>query len=322
MMKRRFAAAALAAVGILALSCGGNPPTTSTPPTTVAPTPPTATPGTGGGVGASSCLIGMGSEVTECSRGDTRLLDDIEVAIDLIVRQKPDIFDLTHDVVPARASTRSSTGTPTSTASSPTSRRRACARSAILEDGTYEKIQVKDSNDYSEEFDVIFSSGFIRRGNAGYRQTCTPSSFPLVRGADAPPIGSRCGRPYPPPITRFNCKLHLKGIEYYTLDSTPIVGPDCAYCASIGYTDGRCLCAVRNEGAPDRIACENWRVGTAKDTGRPGPTWTKEDGSYCTGPESGCANSPNSPYQLWAYKGGRYKVEAKDGASCTVIVER
>jgi hypothetical protein len=63
-------------------------------------------------------------------------------------------------------------------------------------------------------------------------------------------------------------------------------------------------------------------VGKAKDTGRPGPTWTKEDGTYCTGPESGCENSPASQYQLWVYKGGRYKVESENGASCTVVVER
>ncbi len=321
--RNRIAAAAFAVAGILTLSCGGDSPATSTPPVTVAPTStPPPTPGTGGGVGESSCPIGMGSAVTECSRSATRLLDRIEMAIDLIVRQKPEIFDLTHDAVPGAGQYKVLDreayldGVVANLQAA-----RLCAR-RDPDDGTYEKIQVKNSNDYSEEFDVIVSSGFIRRGNSAYRQTCTPASFPLERGADAPPIGSRCGKPYPPPITRFKCKVHLKGIEYYTLDSTPIVGPDCAYCTSIGYNDGRCLCAVRNEGAPDRIACENWRVGTAKDTGRPGPTWTKEDGGYCTGPESGCANSPNSQYQLWAHKGGRYKVESETGASCTVIVER
>jgi hypothetical protein len=63
-------------------------------------------------------------------------------------------------------------------------------------------------------------------------------------------------------------------------------------------------------------------VGKAKDTGRPGPTWTREDGGYCTGPESGCANSTESQYQLLVYRGGRYRVEAENGASCTVVVER
>ena len=69
-------------------------------------------------------------------------------------------------------------------------------------------------------------------------------------------------------------------------------------------------------------AGESWRLGTAKDTGRPGPTWTKEDGSYCARLESGSANSSDSQCQLWAYEGGRYKVEGENGESCTVVVER
>ena len=95
------------------------------------------------------------------------------------------------------------------------------------------------------------------------------------------------------------------------------MGPDANYCAAIGYDDGRSLCTIRPEGAPDREACENWRVGKAKDTGRPGPTWTKGDGSYCTGAASGCENHPN-PYSLFTYVSGTYVVTAENGADCTV----
>jgi hypothetical protein len=157
-----------------------------------------------------------------------------------------------------------------------------------------------------------------RRGGGSYRQTCTPSAFPVQRAEDAPPIGSGCGRPYPPVVTRFTCKVHIKAPERYTLDSTPLVGPDPAYCAAIGYTDGRTICPVRPEGAPDRAPCENWRVGHARDTGRPGPTWTKADGSFCTGPESGCENHPSTQYSLFTYKPGTYIVTAENGADCTV----
>jgi hypothetical protein len=110
------------------------------------------------------------------------------------------------------------------------------------------------------------------------------------------------------------------GNLFYTLDSTPIVGPNCAYCASVGIPE-QCFCPVRQDGAADRLACENWRVGTAKDTGRPGPTWTREAGSYCTGPASGCENSPDNQYQLQAYAPGRYRVRAESGVSCTVDVK-
>jgi len=157
----------------------------------------------------------------------------------------------------------------------------------------------------------------MRRGAGAYRQTCRPAAFPVDRAADAPPIGSGCGRPYPPPVSRFNCKVHIKTKEYYSLDSTPLVGPAPAYCASVGYPD-RATCPVRLEGAVDRVACENWRVGKAKDTGKPGPTWTKADGSYCTGPDSGCQHHPDNPYKLLTYRGGSYTVSGETGASCTV----
>jgi hypothetical protein len=317
--RRRTLTAPLAATCALALSCGGSSPATSTPPTTVAPSP---APGPGEGVGAPSCPIGMGSAVADCSRGDSHLLDRIEVAIDLTVRQKPGIFDLSSDAVPGSGQYK--VLDPEAYLDGVVANLRAAGLCAQRDpdDGTYETIQVKESNDYSESFDVIVSSGFIRRGHSAYRQTCAPASFPVERGAGEPPVDSGCGRPFPPPITRFNCKLHLKGVDHYTLDSTPLVGPDCAYCASVGFDDGRCLCAVREHGAPDRVACENWRVGKAKDTGRPGPTWTKEDGTYCSGPESSCENSPATQYQLWVYKGGRYTVLGETGASCTVDIDR
>jgi hypothetical protein len=134
-------------------------------------------------------------------------------------------------------------------------------------------------------------------------------------------VGSGCYRPYPPTVSRFNCKVHLKDKDFYTIDSTPLVGPDPEYCASIGFPD-RSICPLRSEGAPDREACENWRVGKAKDTGRWGPTWTKEDGSFCTGPESGCMNSPYGQYQLWVYLSGTYRVAAENGADCRLQVFR
>jgi hypothetical protein len=79
---------------------------------------------------------------------------------------------------------------------------------------------------------------------------------------------------------------------------------------------------VRPEGAPDRAACEAWRVGNAKDTGRPGPTWTRSTGSFCTGPQSGCQNSPDNQYQLWADAGDTYLVSAANGVACSVVVDR
>jgi len=76
-------------------------------------------------------------------------------------------------------------------------------------------------------------------------------------------------------------KIHLKSPSRYTLDTTPLVGPDAAYCKKIGFTDGRSYCPVRTEGSADRAACETYAIGKAKDTGRPGPTWYR-NGKLCT----------------------------------------
>jgi hypothetical protein len=62
-------------------------------------------------------------------------------------------------------------------------------------------------------------------------------------------------------------------------------------------------------------------VGTADDPGFAGPTWTRIDAGYCTGPSSGCQVAPGNPLQLWAFAGGTYRVEADNGASCTVGVD-
>lgn len=149
----------------------------------------------------------------------------------------------------------------------------------------------------------------------------TPTPDPNV-----PPEGSGCGKPYPPDITRLSVKIHLKENDSWTVDSTPLVGPDFEYCREVGFTDGRTICPLRQEGADDRAACELWRSGKAKDTGQPGPTWTVtlKDGttSYCTGPEGACDRHPAGPFSIKAIKGGLYKVCTEKGACGEVDVDR
>ena len=126
---------------------------------------------------------------------------------------------------------------------------------------------MKGSNDFSEDFVVVQWGERVRRGPTSYRHNCRPAAFPVDSDPAWPPSGSGCGKPYPAPIHHFNAKVHMKGREYHTLDSTPIVGPDANYCAAIGYTDGRAWCPVRTEGSRDRVECESWRVGKARGHG-------------------------------------------------------
>jgi hypothetical protein len=137
--------------------------------------------------------------------------------------------------------------------------------------------------------------------------TATPTPTPTP-DPGIPPAGSGCGEPYPPKLASINVKLHIKAPEYFTLDSTPLVGPSSQYCREIGYTDGRQYCPVRLEQDSERRACEAWVMGNAKDTGTPGPTWTREWETYCTTfAESACEHDPTNPFELFVQVGGWYQ---------------
>ena len=136
----------------------------------------------------------------------------------------------------------------------------------------------------------------------------------------APADSGGCGNPLPGPLAEVNVKIHQRGDNHWILDSTPLVGPDVTYCAKIGFTDGRGFCPVRVEGHPEREACELYVTGRARDTGRPGPTWSV-DGSLCTG-QPVCGNHPDNQYQAMAYKSGLYKACGKNDVCGSVTVDR
>jgi hypothetical protein len=318
----RIAAVGIAAAALLHSSCGDSAPSSSTPPTTIArPSPTPSVPSGGDPFHDASCTFGPGDPDAECARnraGSGDLLNEYEDAIDLLAQQKPNIFDMKDQSAPDTRTYKVLDKDAYLDGLVRNLRAAHLCAERDPDDGEQQTIRIKNASDFSEDYDTLTSDMHARRGNGAYRQSCTPSAFPVNREENAPPIGSGCGRPYPPEVTRFNCKVHIKAPDRYTLDSTPLVGPDPVYCAAIGYTDGRTICPVRPEGTADREACENWRVGHARDTGRPGPTWTKADGSFCTGPASGCENHPSTQYSLFTYVPGTYIVTAENGAECTV----
>jgi len=58
-----------------------------------------------------------------------------------------------------------------------------------------EELQVKNSNDSNDQFDISSASGFVRSGDAAYRSSCAPASFPV---APPPPIQPPAGCSLPP----------------------------------------------------------------------------------------------------------------------------
>jgi hypothetical protein len=307
-----------AALATWSLSCGGGSPT-STPVTTLAPTPTPTTTTTP----TASCNLGRGVTYPDCDKTSTQLLSDVERAMDRLIKARPGIFDLANEYAAGtRAYRVLDKEAYMNGLVSELVAVGLCAERDV-DDPYQETLRVKDSNEFSEDFDVMLKGGHMRRGVGSYTQSCTPPNFPAERPRDAPPVGSGCYRPFPPPLYKMNCRDYMNAGDHHVIDSTPIVA-DPLYCQAVGYTDGRIQCAIRPDGALDREACENWRIGTAKDTGRVGPTWTKKDGSYCTDKESGCVNSPNSQYQLLAYAPGTYTVCANKGDAkcCSALVDR
>jgi hypothetical protein len=164
-------------------------------------------------------------------------------------------------------------------------------------------------------------------GGGSQASNPTPVPTPIVTPTPDPtpePTPETSCSPLPPPVTRLRLKVHLSGRDYLTLDATPLVGPNANYCRSIGYTDGRSICPVRPEGDPQRRECEAYAVGRAEDTGRVGPTWTREDGEYCTTfEETFCANHPDNQYQLWVYCGGiKYRACAANRACGEIMTDK
>ena len=317
---RRFLAPAAVFAGLLIPSCGGGSksPATSTPVTTLtAPSLPV------GGSASSTCSLGKGDPNAECTKasGSAKLQLYIETAIDLLVREKPQLLDLTSEERPNAGTYRIKDVEGYLDAMVTNIRRQGACAERDADSFGYQRVLVKDSNDFSEGFSLISDRGFIQRGIDARVQYCDPASFPVDRVGDVPPAGSGCGKPYPPPIATFASKIHVYGPGYLTLDSTPLVGPDVVYCMNVGYTDSRAYCPVRAEHSQEREACEAWRVGKAEDTGRPGPTWTFR-GQYCTGQASGCENHPDNQYELFVWENGLYGMCGQNGACGEIEVDR
>jgi hypothetical protein len=289
-MKLRLLAIAVLVMG--ALSCGGGGAGSQGVPT------PTAVPTV-----ADICVtMGKGEIAATCGVSKTPQLGArVDAAIDALVAAKPSYFDLTRSTGPQQYLVIDKLNYFKGVVDN----LKAAGMCAEADQFNDHRIKVKSDQSYHEDYNIIDLSGFIRRSDPhsgdSYDTSCTPSGFPLDPNPDVPPPDQGCGQPYPPQISHFGVRIFLRTEEYWTLDSTPQID-NAAYCAALGYTDGRSRCPLRPEGDPERVPCEGWRVGIAKDTLRLGPTWQR-DGKYCTDPASGCTNSADNQFQLWVYKG-------------------
>ena len=145
------------------------PPPAPKPTPTPAPNPtptPDSPPPTGGNCG----LPPSNNPNPSCSMQSSSLLGKVDKAITQVTQQQPGIFDVNNKVCENCYYVKNP-GKFTSAVVANLNAMGLCAQY----DG--EELAVKASNSSSEQFDILLSSGHIRRGAGSYRLTCQPSWF-------------------------------------------------------------------------------------------------------------------------------------------------
>jgi hypothetical protein len=175
MREGRGRTAASVALVVTALSCSGGSSTPSGPapgpsPTAVAPLPsPSTAPSA---PAATACRFGKGTPDTFCARRQPALHSDVDAAIDRLVQQHPEYFELTNVNGPGGYRVLKPAEYHQGVVAN-LEQAGFCAETDRL------TVQVRSGTEFSEEYDILLSTSHVRRGTGTYRQTCTPPSFPL-----------------------------------------------------------------------------------------------------------------------------------------------
>jgi hypothetical protein len=125
--------------------------------------------------------IGTASGKEVCRNEGQTFLDELDEAIDLLVAQQPQIFDLDH-VAGAEGYKVLSEGAFFVGVIQNLDKMGICA-------GLYgEELAVTNVKEYSDNFDIIDSNHFIRRGISSYRSTCQPAAYttPMAPAINTP----------------------------------------------------------------------------------------------------------------------------------------
>jgi hypothetical protein len=165
---------ALAVALALVAGCGGGSSPTTPPVTTPSPVPtPTPTPTATPTPVATSCRYGMGTVDTSCARIiNPTFIDDVDAAINLLGQQRPELFNF-NDSAGEGAWRVLDADAYFAGVIANLQAKDYCAGFDL------QNVQVKNSNTFSEDYDILLSDGHVRRGASIYRQTCSPANFPL-----------------------------------------------------------------------------------------------------------------------------------------------
>lgn len=164
-MSHRSWTCAVLALGLGLASCSDN---AVTPPPAAQPTAtpvPVATPV------ASACgLPALPDLRTECPKLTGRLWEFVEEGIQRTIRQHPEYFDFTDDLGGGAFRVLDRDKYIKSVVAN-IQAQGVCSREEI------EEIQVKNSNEFHEQYNIWVSSGHVRHGPRAYITTCFPAQF-------------------------------------------------------------------------------------------------------------------------------------------------
>ncbi|HEY8148199.1 MAG TPA: hypothetical protein VIK51_04665 [Vicinamibacteria bacterium] len=138
---------------------------------TPAPAPGTPTPAPAPPSG-QACSLGRGNgSGSDCPLERARFQEVVERAIDNVIRNNPSLFDKSKDRCVQGCPFVRDTDGYWDAVTDEVRRLGYCATN----DG--EELAVKNSNSFNDQYDIINSEGFVRRGTGSYRATCYPAWF-------------------------------------------------------------------------------------------------------------------------------------------------
>ncbi len=138
-----------------------------------------------------------------------------------------------------------------------------------------------------------------------------PTPTPTPSSTLGLPPGLICD-PTPPPLLRMQLKVHDdSNPDRKILDSKPLVVNVDHYCDRMGFGSWK-FCDTRQEGDPQRTACDYLVTGKAEDTGRWGPTWYYVSDLCADFPDK-CVNHPDNQFLVVAKAAGIYEACAAEG---------
>ena len=164
-MRTLFVRGLLALALPVLVSCDRN-----TPVTPEEPEPEPAAPAPAPAVAGCTLPRGTGAGVNCPRHEEGDFVAAVDAAIDRVIAKHPEFFDLRDGIGGGQPYIVD----PTAYLHAVPRELEAAGFCAIF-DG--KEIAVKNTNNYSEQYHIWYSAGYVRRGGGAYRATCTPAWF-------------------------------------------------------------------------------------------------------------------------------------------------